>query len=456
MIKLLAYAEASIPTGWERVAREILTYLHNTGEFDVTVMATGGHPANPAMRYPYPVYSAGATGNDPVGVTDFHKIVRRRKPDVIWLLHDLWYIKDWLMQKPIDVPAVIYFPIDTPNVKWHFCTGLGAATRAATYTQFAARETAAAVRDFIDLFVETGVEQDPKTLTDERGWYVLQDPRGGKVHGRFDILERYQNPEGFAVIPHGLDASKFAIRNKGEARRRLGVPESAFVVLNVNRNQQRKRLDTTIRAFAKLAQESPEAVLVMHCAEHTLQGWDLEQLARFYGVSRRCLFLHEAKDVLSEDELVDVYNAADVQINTAGGEGWGLTSVEGAACGVPQLVPNWSATKEIWADGAGVLLPVRDFRFETKFLNTAHADVDADAAGEILIHLWKNPDERERLRQAGQALVARQWTWPQVGEAFAKLLREAMTVGKPVTRTLESMVAGRIGEVRSELHSLPG
>jgi len=403
------------------------------------------------MRYEYPVYSAGTTRDDPVGAADFHKIVTRRKPDVLWLLNDIWNINTWLTFKPLEVPAVAYFPVDTPNVKWGFTAALGAAARVAVYTQFGARETAAAVRDHVDLLTRAMIEQAPDEITQERYWYTLPHPTGGKIHGRMDALCRYQNPSAYDVIPHGLDATKFAVRDKAAARQRFGIPEDAFVVSNVNRNQFRKRQDLTIRAFARLAQECPKAVLVMHCAEHTIQGWDLEQLAQYYGVGRRCFFVHESVNVLSDDDLVDFYNVADVQINTAGGEGWGLTSVEGAACGVPQLVPDWSATREIWAGGAGVLLPIKDYRFEPKFLNTAHANVDSDAAGDILIRLWWDADERARLSQAGLELVKRQWTWAAVGDAFATVLREAMAIGKPQPRSLQGMVAAREGVVRSEL-----
>lgn len=452
-IKLLAYAEAGVTTGWERVAREVLTYLHRSGEFDVSVMGVG-YAGNPQMRYDYQVYSAGSTREDKIGVKDFNKIVSRRKPDALWLLNDIWNLTSWLTYKPLRVPTVAYFPVDAPNVKWQFLLGAGCVERLATYTQFGAREAAASVRDIVDILAEAGRTQRPESLREERGWYVIQHPLGGKIHGRMDLLDRYQNTSGIAVIPHGLDATTFGVRDKQEARRRFGIAENAFVVLNVNRNQFRKRQDLTIRAFAQFAEVCPQAVLVLHCVDVTLEGWDLEQLARYYGISDRCLVLPDAQQVYTDDELVELYNTADVQINTAGGEGWGLTSIEGAACGVPQLVPDWSATREIW-DGYGVLLPVKDYRIEPKHLNTIHACIDAEATAGKLVELWEHPELLHELRQSGFALVKQQWSWSDVGAAFARLIKEAMGLGAPVTRTLDGMLAAREGDVRSELRPSP-
>ena len=46
------------------------------------------------------------------------------------------------------------------------------------------------------------------------------------------------------------------------------------------------------------------------------------------------------------------YNAFNVQLTTTQGEGFGLTTFEGAACGVLQIVPDWSALGELMHDAA--------------------------------------------------------------------------------------------------------
>ena len=126
---------------------------------------------------------------------------------------------------------------------------------------------------------------------------------------------------------------------KSDARRILGLPQKSFIVGNVNRNQPRKRLDLSIGYFAKWQQvEDADAYLLLHCALNDV-GWDLMSLAKHYGVSQRVIFTgcERLEDMMPQSRLKVIYSALDVQISTSDGGGWGLTTMEGMACGVHQI-----------------------------------------------------------------------------------------------------------------------
>jgi glycosyltransferase involved in cell wall biosynthesis len=171
-----------------------------------------------------------------------------------------------------------------------------------------------------------------------------------------------------AVIPHGVDRALFAPLVPGdfaasrlEARRRLFPDrpelERAFIVLNGNRNQRRKRVDLTMRGFALLARDRPDAWLYLHMGMLDL-GWDVPSLASELEIADRLLVTTEgaSRPRVPDGDLNLIYNACDVGLNTAAAEGWGLVSFEHAATGAAQVVPGRGACAELWRDH-GLLVP---------------------------------------------------------------------------------------------------
>jgi D-inositol-3-phosphate glycosyltransferase len=453
--RLLIVGDAGCNTGFERVVRGVATHLLSTGMYDITVRAIGLHAMEKATRtYPYTVKPWGGTQDDPLGIMQFKRWLSEDQPDLVLIVNDLWEITNYLAHKPKELPAVVYFPVDTPNMKPLFCMGLGAAAQVATYTKFAAIEAAAGVRRMVDTIFSTQPEDSP-VHTGALGWMSLPKPPMN-LHVRPERLARYQNVEGYSIIPHGMERGIFEPRDKKEARRFIGIPEDAFVVSNINANQFRKRQDLTIRAFKMLVDEVPEAFLVMHSAGGDRGGWDLLDLCAYFEVSSdRVACVHYANDNLTDDELVWLYNTADVQINTGGGEGWGLTAFEGAACGIPQMVPDWAAPRELWADH-GILLPGTDVRVEAKRgLNTLHLSVDAEITAAWLQRFAREPELRTTYSERALELANKQLSWDEIGAAFHQILQNALNEPALNSMTKADIYADRIGEVKSEMQGVP-
>lgn len=451
MKKILLVGDGGIPSGFERVVRNIGSYLVRTGQFEVVQRGIGymAETAGQVPDYPYEIKPASGQREDGLFSPDAVATwVAEDRPDALLMVQDLWNQWTFLHDVPRELPTIGYFPVDTPNMKWSFATAAAALTVPIPYTRFGAQETALGLRDAVDVLLD-GYRAQGITLDTPADYLLL--PRGKKeLCIRADRLAQRQNPEAMPPIGHGIDASAFVPGDRKAARRAWGLPEDAFVVLSVNTNQFRKRQDVTIRAFAEVAQDHPNALLVLHCMGGDQSGWDLGQLARLYGITNKMICTHWAVPTVTDEQLVLLYQSADVHMNTSGGEGWGLTIAESALCGVPQLVPDWSATRELWKDAA-MLLPVTDYRFETKSLNTAHAVVSARDAALRLRYLAKNEEVRHGYGQLCRERALTFPTWEAVGEQFVQRIQQALSDDAPTRMPLADISAARRGELRSEL-----
>jgi D-inositol-3-phosphate glycosyltransferase len=149
-------------------------------------------------------------------------------------------------------------------------------------------------------------------------------------------------------------------------------------------------------------------------------GWDLLQLARYYGVLDQMIFTGGRGNLAfnPQGRMKLVYSALDVQISTGHGEGWGLTHMEGMACGTPQLLPDYSALAE-WASGVAMFVPCTDFEATFSQINTIGGTVNKDLFIAALDQCFTTPDMLKDFGARGHALVqSEEYSWQSVGDRF--------------------------------------
>jgi D-inositol-3-phosphate glycosyltransferase len=235
------------------------------------------------------------------------------------------------------------------------------------------------------------------------------------------------------VIPHGVDTETFRPLPAGraQARRHLfgGDPEwrDAFVVLNANRPHERKRIDLTIEGFALFARDKPPGVkLWLH---HAIMDGDeraaISALASKFGVGDRLRLTELGSAPLSDEELNLVYNAGDVGLNTAMGEGWGLVSFEHAATGAAQVVPGHSACAELWT-GAAELVEA-DETGVPRFSPLALRTVSAHGVAAALDRLYADPEHLRRMSLAAHRNATRPaFGWDEIAAEWRSLFEETL------------------------------
>jgi glycosyltransferase involved in cell wall biosynthesis len=190
---------------------------------------------------------------------------------------------------------------------------------------------------------------------------------------------------------YGVDVDYFQPADyaaKGAARRELGLPEDAFLVLVSSRISHEKDPETALRAVAWARSQGLNALAV------NLGGGYQE----FMALGRR-LGLAEAEAwVLGRPaahpmrELVRYYQAADVLMQASLAEGLGLSPLEALACGLPVAASEVGGMADV-LPGFARLFPRGD---------------DA-AAAEQLAWVAANPAEARAQALRGREFVAREW-----------------------------------------------
>lgn len=155
-----------------------------------------------------------------------------------------------------------------------------------------------------------------------------------------DLIEGYDaNNCRIEVVTPGADVQRFtpgSDRATERARRELGIPFRAKVIGFVGRLQRLKGPHVLLRAVGALARRHPELLLsVVICGGPSGSGVNsleqLQELAKELGIAHMVRFLPPRP----AEELVAVYQAADIIAVPSSNESFGLVAVEAQACGTP-------------------------------------------------------------------------------------------------------------------------
>jgi glycosyltransferase involved in cell wall biosynthesis len=142
------------------------------------------------------------------------------------------------------------------------------------------------------------------------------------------------------LIPGGVDLTTFSPGPQLAARRELGLPPDARVLLNVasvGPENPLKDFPTIRRALAELARRAPGKPIVLLAAGS--EGPE-EPIAAGI-VVRRLGYIR------SSARLVSLYRAADVYVHAAVEETFGLSVAEALACGLPVVTASRGGVLEI-------------------------------------------------------------------------------------------------------------
>jgi glycosyltransferase involved in cell wall biosynthesis len=240
------------------------------------------------------------------------------------------------------------------------------------------------------------------------------------------------------VVPHGVDTATFhpscgrgcsdlRCAGRHDSIARLfghgSEMKDAFIVLNANRNQPRKRIDITIAGFAEFAAGKPPNVkLHLHMGLEDL-GWNVIRLAKRHGIDDRLILTSQDNNLPSvpDRQLNDIYNAAVIGVNTSVGEGWGLVSFEHAATGAAQIVPRHSACEELWTGAAMFLDPVAEYTMP-KTLTDARLVSASDLARTLEV-LYSDADLLSRMSAAARAKALQpSYEWPRIAATWIDIL----------------------------------
>jgi glycosyltransferase involved in cell wall biosynthesis len=174
------------------------------------------------------------------------------------------------------------------------------------------------------------------------------------------------------VLGHAVDSTVFQslpADARHSIRKNINLPTDAIVLLNANRNSQRKRLDLTIQGFVRAVARNPKLHLMIATnlnpqtgAFYDVQRIYLEELTllgleTFQYMRNLILVDTSAPNVIDDTGVNDMYNLADIGINTSDGEGFGLCQLEHLYTGAPQVVTELGGYQAFLDESVAAFVP---------------------------------------------------------------------------------------------------
>jgi len=389
--KLLWVGDAVVPTGYGRVTEQVCTRLQDLG-WDVSVLGIG-YSGDP-HRLPFDVYPAMDVNAGFAGMRNgserMPSLTKYINPNVVLVQDDNWNVGifvERMAMMNIWTPTVGYIAVDSENVRHDVAVQLRNLKHAICHTQF-------------------GIDQLKKA--------GFTGPTSLAGHGVNTDL----------YFPCDRNGARAGI----ELKKGKPLPDNAFIWGVVAANSARKRLDLTISYFAEWfhrAGKPENAFLFLHT--NWDGAYDLTQLADYCGIRKQVI--GTSSGALSDQNMPTLYSAFDVMLSTSEGESWGLTHLEGMACGVPQIavrcggLPSWAGENTIyWVQPSY-------YQFTGNRTNTKRRIASEDDFVRAMEVMYESPECREAYSNEGYEL-AQKLTWENVAKQFDRTLRDTIAVNR--------------------------
>ena len=414
-------------TGFGRNAKALLSYLYRTGKYDISQYCCSTAWSDPNLkRVPWEAFgvlpddkaelnqiSQNPQINRTLGYGEYNidKAVKRVKPDVIISVQDIWGI-DFTLNKP-------WFD-KTHNVYWTTLDSLP---------------------------IIPSAENAAKKIKNFWVWS--------------NFAEKDMNKRGFNNVKtmHGCieakDFKKLPLNKRQELRHINEIPQDAFIVGFVFRNQLRKSVPNLIEGFAEFQKQNPKSnsKLLLHTSWQ--EGWNIHRLADQYGVNKSdiltthvcnkctsyevreykgekapCKFCG-GKDTMvttgvglgvSEEQLCEVYNLMDVYCHPFTSGGQEIPIQEAKLCELVTLVTNYSCGEEMCEEDAASLTLDWDKYTEhiTEFIK---ASTKPFSIAKNLSKVFKmKPESRSKMGQQARQWVLNHFSTEAVGKQFEEFL----------------------------------
>lgn len=216
------------------------------------------------------------------------------------------------------------------------------------------------------------------------------------------LASAYGFPAGkIHTIPNGVDAERFAPRDGGPTRARLGLPPDAAVVGIVAALRPEKNHELFLRGARRIATEVPAAHFVI-VGDGARRG-ALEALARELGLADRVHFVGSRSDV------PELLAAMDVLALTSLNEASPVSLLEGLAAGRAVVASDVGSVREsVRPEETGLLFP----------------SADEDAYVAACLRLLRDASLRARLGEAGRRCVVERWSLESMVRGYERLLLE--------------------------------
>ena len=162
------------------------------------------------------------------------------------------------------------------------------------------------------------------------------------------LLPEYEDWQ-ITYVPHGISPRRFFKMEDDDVKildfdAKHNLTDKKFKILYSNRNIRRKQPGDVLLAYKYFMDEltpkqQKECVLIFHCQPSDENGTDLPRVHKHLIPNYDVCFTYNADDrAFNDGEMNTLFNSADVYINLASNEGFGLGSCEALTVGTPIIV----------------------------------------------------------------------------------------------------------------------
>lgn len=249
-------------SGFGRHTKALLTYLHQTGKYDLVEYCTGLNWSNPSLsKMPWLAFGTnpdsqpewqrllqGLNPNDQhikareisYGAYNIDRLMREQKPDVYIGIEDIWAFNGYTDRKWWSkIHPVIHTTLDSLPI------------------------------------LTDAVEVAPK-IKDYYVWAKFAETAMAKI-GHTHVK----------TIHGAIEANKFfrlQDDKRLELRKRFGIPSDAFIIGFVFRNQLRKSVVKLLQGFKDFCKNNPQSKAYLLLHTHWSEGWNIPERIREVGV----------------------------------------------------------------------------------------------------------------------------------------------------------------------------
>ena len=162
------------------------------------------------------------------------------------------------------------------------------------------------------------------------------------------LLPEYEDWQ-ITYVPHGISPRRFFKMEDDDVKildfdAKHNLTDKKFKILYSNRNIRRKQPGDVLLAYKYFMDEltpkqQKECVLIFHCQPSDENGTDLPRVHKHLIPNYDVCFTYNTDDrAFNDGEMNTLFNSADVYINLASNEGFGLGSCEAMTVGTPIIV----------------------------------------------------------------------------------------------------------------------
>ena len=242
------------------------------------------------------------------------------------------------------------------------------------------------------------------------------------------------------VVPLGVDVETLAGGDRSEARRALGVPEEAILLLSLGRFSEHDKMDLfpLVQVFAELRARVTRPIhLVMAGARQGTKTPEMLELwAGALGVGP---WVHVRTDLTPTDKHT-LLAAADVFVSPSDNvqETFGLAVVEAMAAGLPVVVSDWDGYKDTVPEHVGIRVPTRWacdpsplreygallYERPLHLILGQSVEIDLGELEDTLVELCEDEERRQTLGRQAAIHARDRFDWSRVIPAYEAVWRE--------------------------------